>query len=108
MEALRVCKEHLPSKLASLEAQYKRETGQRGRAGGSEGAPVLGEARKLEEAGQHQKAIDLLLRVSPKNCGDPSTVAKAWVRAVELTLKYLGEEEARRIAKAFGQFYCNI
>lgn len=105
MDALRVCKEHLPSKLSSLEAQYKRETGQRGRAGGGDGAPVLGEARKLEESGQHQKAIDLLLRVSPKNCSDSGTVSKAWIRAVELALKYVGEEEAKRIAKTYGLFF---
>ncbi|XP_059491021.1 intraflagellar transport protein 172 homolog [Neocloeon triangulifer] len=102
MEALRVCREHLPAKLGTLEAQYKRETGHRGRGGGGEGATVLAEARKLEEAGQQQRAIDLLLRVSPKNCNDPTAIAKAWVRAVELVIKYAGEDEARKIAKNYG------
>ncbi|CAB3377061.1 Hypothetical predicted protein [Cloeon dipterum] len=103
MDALRVCREHLPTKLATLEAQYKRETGQRGRGGGGgEGASVLVEARKLEEAGHQQKAIDHLLRVSPKNCGDASIIAKAWIRAIELVIKYAGEDEAKKLAKNYG------
>lgn len=67
-EALRVCREHLPSRLATLESQYQRETGKRGRGqpGGpaGDGASLLAEARKWEESGENRKAIETLLKVS--------------------------------------------
>lgn len=66
MEALRVCRDHLPSRLATLESQYQRETGQRGRGlpgAAGDGATLLAEARRWEESGEHRHAIDTLLKV---------------------------------------------
>jgi hypothetical protein len=61
-----VCREHLPSRLATLESQFQRETGQRGHRGGAAGGDsgsLLAEARRWEEAGDHRHAIETLLKV---------------------------------------------
>ena len=42
------------------------------------------------------------IQVSSKNCADPVMVARAWVKAVEMAIKFLGEEEAAQIAKSYG------
>merc|ERR1719427_2062536 len=49
-DALRVCKEYIPHKLAGLQAEYERESGGRvGGLGGSDG--LLDQGRQWEQSG---------------------------------------------------------
>lgn len=42
-------------------------------------------------------------QVSNKNCGEGPLIARAWVKAAELAIKFLGEDEAAEIAKSYGK-----
>jgi intraflagellar transport protein 172 len=60
VDALRVCREYLPSRLPALQAEYDREVGSKG---SRDVASVLAEARDWERSGEYKTAVDCLLKV---------------------------------------------
>lgn len=59
MEALKVCRDYLPSKLAAVEADYEREVGSR--AFRDAGA-IFSEATQWEQNGQYLSAVNAYLK----------------------------------------------
>uniref|UniRef100_A0A8U7MH45 Intraflagellar transport protein 172 homolog n=1 Tax=Corvus moneduloides TaxID=1196302 RepID=A0A8U7MH45_CORMO len=64
-EALRICKEYMPSRLGELQEECGREAGKKG-SSGTEG--LLEQAREWEQAGEYARAVDCYLKVrDPSN-----------------------------------------
>ncbi|RZF39607.1 hypothetical protein LSTR_LSTR001128 [Laodelphax striatellus] len=99
VDALRVCREYLPSQMAQLQAEYEREVGSRGLRDVSS---ILNQAHQWEQSGEFKTAIDCYLRVNKNNCKDPATIVKALTEAANIITKYLDNEEAYNLAKIVG------
>lgn len=61
VDALRVCREYLPSHLPALQAEYDREVGSKG---SRDVVSVLAQAREWEQSGEYKTAVDCLLKVT--------------------------------------------
>jgi intraflagellar transport protein 172 len=61
VDALRVCREYLPSRLPSLQAEYDREVGSKG---SRDADSLLAQAREWEQSGEYKTAVDCLLKVT--------------------------------------------
>lgn len=94
-----MCREYLPSKLATLQAEYEREVGTRGTRDVSS---ILNQARQWEQSGEFKAAVDCYLRVNNNNCKDSAAVLKALQEAARITNKYLEGEEGFQAAKILG------
>ncbi|XP_075225811.1 intraflagellar transport protein Oseg2 [Lycorma delicatula] len=99
VDALRICKEYLPSKLAALQAEYEQEVGARGLRDVSS---ILNQAQQWEQSGEFKTAVDCYLRVNSNNCKDPATIVKSLTEAAAITTKYLEPEEAFQVTKVLG------
>uniref|UniRef100_A0A1B6D0F4 Intraflagellar transport protein 172 homolog n=1 Tax=Clastoptera arizonana TaxID=38151 RepID=A0A1B6D0F4_9HEMI len=99
VDALRVCREYLPSKLATVQAEYEREVGARGTRDVSS---IVNQARQWEQSGEFKAAVDCYLRINNNNCKDSSTILKALQEAARITNKYMEGEEGFKIAKILG------
>ncbi|XP_039285389.1 intraflagellar transport protein 172 homolog [Nilaparvata lugens] len=99
VDALRVCREYLPSQMAQLQAEYERQVGSRGLRDVS---TILNQAQQWEQSGEFKTAIDCYLRVNKNNCKDPATIIKALTEAANIITKYLDNEEAYNLAKIVG------
>lgn len=100
VDALRVCREYLPSHLANLQAEYERDVGARG---SRDVSSILNQAWQWEQSGEFKTAVDCYLRVNSNNCKDPATVTKALIEAAKITNKYLDGEEGFQAAKLLGK-----
>ncbi|XP_011499324.1 PREDICTED: intraflagellar transport protein osm-1 [Ceratosolen solmsi marchali] len=91
-EAMRVCREYLPSQEAAL----RRELGQRaGQSDIGDGSTLIEDARRWLELGETQEALDLLLRVS-------SNPKPALVLAADILLHRAGAELAAQLGADLG------
>ncbi|CAH1397619.1 unnamed protein product [Nezara viridula] len=99
MDALRVCKEYLPSKLSSVQAEYDRAVGSKA---SRDAGLLLSEARQWEASGQYATAVSCYLKVNPSNCPDHNTLVKSLAEAARITNNYLDGEEAVEIVKVLG------
>lgn len=99
VDALRVCREYLPSHLANLQAEYERDVGARG---SRDVSSILNQAWQWEQSGEFKTAVDCYLRVNSNNCKDPATITKALIEAAKITNKYLDGEEGFQAAKLLG------
>ncbi|XP_058656852.1 intraflagellar transport protein 172 homolog isoform X2 [Ammospiza caudacuta] len=93
-EALRICKEYLPGRLAELQEECGREAGKKG-SSGPEG--LLEQAREWEQAGEHARAVDCYLKVR-----DPSNsvlVEKCLLKAAELAVKFLDQSQSMEVTR---------
>uniref|UniRef100_A0A674II76 Intraflagellar transport 172 n=1 Tax=Terrapene triunguis TaxID=2587831 RepID=A0A674II76_9SAUR len=96
-DALRTCKEYVPSRLEVLQEEYDKETAKKGTRG-VEG--MLEQARQWEQAGEYARAVDCYLKVQ-----DPSNsllVEKCWLKAAELAIKFLGQPRSVEVTRLVG------
>ncbi|XP_043365854.1 intraflagellar transport protein 172 homolog isoform X3 [Dermochelys coriacea] len=96
-DALRTCKEYVPSQLEALQEEYDREVAKKGTRG-VEG--MLEQARQWEQAGEYARAVDCYLKVQ-----DPSNsllVEKCWLKAAELAIKFLGQPRSVEVTRLVG------
>ncbi|KAF4795993.1 hypothetical protein TURU_088441 [Turdus rufiventris] len=93
-EALRICKEYMPSRLGELQEECGREAGKKG-SSGAEG--LLEQAREWEQAGEYARAVDCYLKVR-----DPSNsvlVEKCLLKAAELAVKFLDQSQSMEVTR---------
>ncbi|XP_036261104.1 intraflagellar transport protein 172 homolog isoform X2 [Molothrus ater] len=93
-EALRICKEYLPGRLAELQEECGREAGKKG-SSGPEG--LLEQAREWEQSGEYARAVDCYLKVR-----DPSNsvlVEKCLLKAAELAVKFLDQSQSMEVTR---------
>ncbi|XP_071273312.1 intraflagellar transport protein 172 homolog isoform X1 [Agelaius tricolor] len=101
-EALRICKEYLPGRLAELQEECGREAGKKGSRtpdfllhSGPEG--LLEQAREWEQSGEYARAVDCYLKVR-----DPSNsvlVEKCLLKAAELAVKFLDQSQSMEVTR---------
>ncbi|KAM4529832.1 intraflagellar transport protein 172 homolog [Fundulus diaphanus] len=96
-DAMRICKEYLPSKLSMLQEEYERETSKKG---GRSVEGLLEQAREWEQAGEHSRAVDCYLKV--KDDSNASLMEKCWVKAAELSIKFLSGDRAVEVVQIVG------
>ncbi|NWI06050.1 IF172 protein, partial [Tichodroma muraria] len=93
-EALRICKEYMPSRLGELQEERGREAGKKGFSG-TEG--LLEQAREWEQSGEYARAVDCYLKVQ-----DPSNsvlVEKCLLKAAELAVKFLDRSQSMEVTR---------
>ncbi|NXP39291.1 IF172 protein, partial [Leiothrix lutea] len=93
-EALRICKEYMPSRLGELQEECGREAGKKG-SSGTEG--LLEQAREWEQSGEYSRAVDCYLKVQ-----DPSNsilVEKCLLKAAELAVKFLDQSQSVEVTR---------
>lgn len=95
-EALRVCKDYTPNKLLELQEEYENETSQRG---SRDIQHLFEQASSWEETGQYQKAIDRYLQISPVNTNDYDFIEKCWVKAAELSWKFMNKQHTEHLVQ---------
>uniref|UniRef100_A0AAY4EKD8 Intraflagellar transport protein 172 homolog n=1 Tax=Denticeps clupeoides TaxID=299321 RepID=A0AAY4EKD8_9TELE len=96
-DAMRICKEYLPSKLAFLQEEYERETAKKG-SRGVDG--VLEQAREWEMSGEYSRAVECYLRV--KDTSNVALLEKSLTKAAELAIKFLSRDRAVEVIQAVG------
>uniref|UniRef100_A0A3Q0QW63 Intraflagellar transport 172 n=1 Tax=Amphilophus citrinellus TaxID=61819 RepID=A0A3Q0QW63_AMPCI len=96
-DAIRICKEYLPNKLSILQEEYERETSRKG-IRGVEG--LLEQAREWEQSGEHARAVEYYLKV--KDDSNTTLMEKCWMRAAELSIKFLTADRAVEVIQVVG------
>ncbi|KAM9703852.1 intraflagellar transport protein 172 homolog [Menidia menidia] len=96
-DAMRICKEYLPNKLSLLQEEYEIETSKKG-VRGVEG--LLERAREWEQAGEYSRAVECYLKV--KDDSNTALMEKCWMKAAELSIKFLSGERAVEVVQAVG------
>ncbi|XP_054716571.1 intraflagellar transport protein 172 homolog [Uloborus diversus] len=95
-EALRVCKDYTPNKLLDLQEEYESENSERG---SRDSQHLFEQASSWEETGQYQKAIDRYLQISPSNCNEFDFIEKCWVKAAELSWKFMNKQHTEHLVQ---------
>ena len=98
-EALRVCKEYLPSRLGALQDEFDR-TNINSEERGTDG--LLGQGMKWEESGEYQRAVECYLKVDSTVTQDLNILSNAWTKAAELAIKFLESDKAEDVATVVG------
>jgi intraflagellar transport protein 172 len=62
----------------------------------------LEQATKWEQSGEYAKAVDSYLKITPSNSIDKETALKCWLKAFDLSQKFLSEHKAQSVAQAVG------
>ncbi|CAL8315982.1 unnamed protein product [Lota lota] len=96
-DAMRLCKEYLPSKLALLQEEYDSEAAKQGPRG-MEG--MVEQAQKWEQSGEFSRAVECYLRV--KDSSNVALMEKCWMKAAELSIKFLSRERAAEVVHVVG------
>ncbi|KAK2889898.1 intraflagellar transport protein 172 homolog isoform X2 [Channa argus] len=96
-DAIRICKEYLPNKLSMLQEEYEKETSKKG-VRGVEG--LLEQAREWEQSGEYSRAVECYLKV--KDDSNLALMEKCWMKAAELSIKFLGGERAVEVIQVVG------
>uniref|UniRef100_A0A8C4PL37 Intraflagellar transport 172 n=1 Tax=Equus asinus TaxID=9793 RepID=A0A8C4PL37_EQUAS len=96
-DALRICKDYMPGQLEALQEEYEREATKKG-ARGMEG--LVEQARHWEQAGEYSRAVDCYLKV--RDSGSSSLVEKCWMKAAELSIKFLPPQRSLEVVRAVG------
>lgn len=94
---MRICKEYLPNKLSELQEEYEQETAKKGN-NGVEG--LLEQAREWEQSGEYSRAVECYLKI--KDDSDTALMEKCWMKAAELTIKFLNRDRALEVVKVVG------
>ncbi|PAA52772.1 hypothetical protein BOX15_Mlig006435g1 [Macrostomum lignano] len=93
-DALRVCKEYLPHKLAQLSEELEYEaTAQK--ADGIQN--LIREAKQYEASGNHLKAVEMYLKLTTDVTNDESMLAGAWRKAADLAVKFLSADKHEKV-----------
>ncbi|XP_004710279.2 intraflagellar transport protein 172 homolog [Echinops telfairi] len=96
-DALRICKDYMPGQLEALQEEYEREATKKG-ARGMEG--FVEQAQQWEQAGEYSRAVDCYLKV--RDAGSSSLVEKCWMKAAELSIKFLPPQRSLEVIRAVG------
>lgn len=96
VDALRVCKDYLPSLLPSLQAEYSRSG--HNEEQGSDFETILSRANEWIHAGQYKQAVKCYLQVTSEMV-EPALVRRVLVRSAELVHKYIVDKDAVEIVK---------
>ncbi|XP_066234732.1 intraflagellar transport protein 172 homolog isoform X2 [Saccopteryx leptura] len=95
-DALRICKDYVPGQLEALQEEYEREATKKG-ARGVEG--LVEQARQWEQAGEYSRAVDCYIKV--RDTGS-SSLEKCWMKAAELSIKFLPPQRSLEVVRAVG------
>uniref|UniRef100_F6S4V7 Intraflagellar transport protein 172 homolog n=1 Tax=Ornithorhynchus anatinus TaxID=9258 RepID=F6S4V7_ORNAN len=100
-DALRICKDYVPGQLEALQEEYERETTKKG-ARGLEG--LVEQARQWEQAGEYNRAVDCYLKVRDPGAvgGASSLLEKCWMKAAELSIKFLPPKRSLAVVRTVG------
>ncbi|XP_076872854.1 intraflagellar transport protein 172 homolog [Brachyhypopomus gauderio] len=96
-DAIRICKDYLPNKLAVLQEEYEKEA-LRNSSRGVEGMVV--QAQEWEQCGEYGRAVDCYLKV--KDSSNVALLEKCWMKAAELAIKFLKRGKAVDVVQAVG------
>uniref|UniRef100_A0A2K5EYN7 Intraflagellar transport protein 172 homolog n=1 Tax=Aotus nancymaae TaxID=37293 RepID=A0A2K5EYN7_AOTNA len=96
-DALRICKDYVPGQLEALQEEYEREATKKG-ARGVEG--LVEQARHWEQAGEYSHAVDCYLKV--RDSGNSGLMEKCWMKAAELSIKFLPPQRNIEVVLAVG------
>uniref|UniRef100_A0A2K5S7U6 Intraflagellar transport protein 172 homolog n=1 Tax=Cebus imitator TaxID=2715852 RepID=A0A2K5S7U6_CEBIM len=96
-DALRICKDYVPGQLEALQEEYEREATKKG-ARGVEG--LVEQARHWEQAGEYSRAVDCYLKV--RDSGNSGLMEKCWMKAAELSIKFLPPQRNIEVVLAVG------
>ncbi|EHB14523.1 Intraflagellar transport protein 172-like protein [Heterocephalus glaber] len=96
-DALRICKDYVPGQLEALQEEYEREATKKG-GRGAEG--LVEQARQWEQAGEYGRAVDCYLKV--RGSGSSSPVERCWMKAAELSIKFLPPQRSLEVVRAVG------
>ncbi|KAG1963505.1 intraflagellar transport protein [Pimephales promelas] len=92
-DAMRICKDYLPSKLSVLQKEYESE--------GNWGVESMVEqAQEWEQTGEYTRAVDCYLKV--KDSSNMDLLLKCWMKAAELAIKFLSHDKAVDISQVVG------
>uniref|UniRef100_A0A672S1B2 Intraflagellar transport protein 172 homolog n=1 Tax=Sinocyclocheilus grahami TaxID=75366 RepID=A0A672S1B2_SINGR len=92
-DAMRICKDYLPSKLSILQKEYESEGNW-----GVEG--MVEQAQEWEQTGEYARAIDCYLKV--KDSSNMDLLMKCWMKAAELAIKFLSHDKAVEVSQVVG------
>ncbi|KAL7058247.1 hypothetical protein AAHC03_017052 [Spirometra sp. Aus1] len=127
-DALRVAQAYLPSRVQELQEDYEEEKmrsalGLKGAQSADKGSPIrhsslrsqqdfdpsanplLNHARQLEAHGEHLKAVEQYLKLTPELLGESEsahpldTCEHVWVHAVNLATKFLAPDNAVKVTE---------
>ncbi|KAG1667872.1 Intraflagellar transport protein 172 [Nymphon striatum] len=90
-EALRVCKEYVPSKLKMYQDEYDSEVASRG---SRDIELLISQGQHWEEVNEHSRAIDCYLKINVSITNNYDILEKCWKRAAELALKFLNSDKS--------------
>lgn len=92
-DAMRICKDYLPSKLSVLQKEYESEGNW-----GVEG--MIEQAQEWEQTGEYSRAVDCYLKV--KDSSNLDLLMKCWMKAAELAIKFLSHDKAVDVSQIVG------
>ncbi|XP_070378558.1 intraflagellar transport protein 172 homolog [Dermacentor albipictus] len=104
-DALRICREYTPSKIMELQEEYDNHMDTKG---SRDVDALLEQAQEWERNGQHDRAVDCYMRMTPENVKNVDMLEKCWVKAADLALKFLDEHKADRILKNAARMLLDI
>uniref|UniRef100_W5KZE2 Intraflagellar transport protein 172 homolog n=1 Tax=Astyanax mexicanus TaxID=7994 RepID=W5KZE2_ASTMX len=96
-DAMRICKEYLPSQLAVLQEEYEKEVAKKGNWGVED---MVEQACKWEQSGEYARAVDCYLKV--KDSSNTALLVKCQMKAAELAIKFLSREKSVHVIQAVG------
>ncbi|XP_077566022.1 intraflagellar transport protein 172 homolog [Stigmatopora nigra] len=96
-DAMRICKEYLPNKLSFLQEEYEKEATKKGMRGVQ---GLLEQAREWEQSGEYSRAVECYLKI--KDDPNAALMEKYWIKAADLSIKFLGEERAVKVIQVVG------
>ncbi|XP_043216719.1 intraflagellar transport protein 172 homolog isoform X2 [Amphibalanus amphitrite] len=104
-EALRVCREYAPHKLDELQEEYDKNVMKQTGTSTASGdvRMLLEQAAKWEQTDDVAKAIDCYMKINPSMTQDRAIVEKAWMKAAELAIKFLGSTKGPKLAAEMGK-----
>ncbi|XP_077366599.1 intraflagellar transport protein 172 homolog [Festucalex cinctus] len=96
-DAMRICKEYFPNKLSLLQEEYEKEATKKGTRGVQ---GLLEQAQEWEQSGEYSRAVECYLKM--KDDPNGALMEKCWIKAAELSIKFLGEERAVKVVQVVG------
>lgn len=63
---------------------------------------LLEQATKWEQSGEYAKAVDSYLKITPSGAIDKETTLKCWMKAFDISQKFLSEHKAQSVAQIVG------
>ncbi|GAB1607105.1 transport 172 homolog [Argonauta hians] len=90
-DALRLCQQYLPNKLAAVQEEYEQVQMSKSSRGIE---TIIRQARELESKKEFSRAVDCFLKVSDTVTTDVNIMMKCWNKAVDLAVKFLGHNRS--------------